>query len=265
MPSTVQLKRSSVPGKVPTTAQLELAELAVNTRDGKLYLKRDNGNGTFAIIEIGAVLSVAGKTGAVTLAKGDVGLGNVDNTSDADKPISSAVQTALNGKQNVDADLGALAAIAANGILARTGSGAAAARTITPSGQVTVANGDGVAGNPTIGVTVASQAESQAGSGTGLMTAELTAQAIASQTNNVLAATAQAQAGAVGTYAVLRQTTTYTSRGVGTTVAGSSLRFTDSYGSATSGAIPAGTWRLMGEIGSSPYSYFNTAIWLRIA
>lgn len=34
---------------------------------------------------IGAVLSVAGKTGAVVLVKGDVGLGNVDNTSDAAK------------------------------------------------------------------------------------------------------------------------------------------------------------------------------------
>lgn len=32
------------------------------------------------------------------LAKGDVGLGNVDNTSDASKPVSTAQQTALNGK-----------------------------------------------------------------------------------------------------------------------------------------------------------------------
>lgn len=31
----------------------------------------------------------------------DVGLGNVDNTSDVNKPISTATQTALNGKQNV--------------------------------------------------------------------------------------------------------------------------------------------------------------------
>ena len=45
------------------------------------------------------VSSVAGKTGEVTLAKADVGLGNVDNTSDAAKPISNATQTALNGKQ----------------------------------------------------------------------------------------------------------------------------------------------------------------------
>ena len=45
------------------------------------------------------VQSVAGKTGAVTLAKGDVGLSNVDNTSDADKPVSTATATALAGKQ----------------------------------------------------------------------------------------------------------------------------------------------------------------------
>jgi hypothetical protein len=45
------------------------------------------------------VQSVAGKTGSVSLATGDVGLGNLDNTADADKPISSATQSALNGKQ----------------------------------------------------------------------------------------------------------------------------------------------------------------------
>lgn len=32
--------------------------------------------------------------------KNDIGLGNVDNTSDLNKPISTATQTALNGKQN---------------------------------------------------------------------------------------------------------------------------------------------------------------------
>ncbi|MCU1617753.1 MAG: hypothetical protein JWO98_5293, partial [Frankiales bacterium] len=41
------------------------------------------------------VTSVAGKTGAVTLAKADVGLGSVDNTADAAKPISTA-QAAVN-------------------------------------------------------------------------------------------------------------------------------------------------------------------------
>jgi hypothetical protein len=46
----------------------------------------------------GAVSSVAGKTGAVTLVKADVGLGNVDNTSDADKPVSTAQATAINAR-----------------------------------------------------------------------------------------------------------------------------------------------------------------------
>lgn len=44
------------------------------------------------------VSSVAGKTGAVTLTKTDVGLGNLDNTSDANKPVSTATQTALDLK-----------------------------------------------------------------------------------------------------------------------------------------------------------------------
>lgn len=45
-----------------------------------------------------AVLSVAGRTGNVVLTKADVGLANVDNTSDSDKPVSTATQLALNGK-----------------------------------------------------------------------------------------------------------------------------------------------------------------------
>jgi hypothetical protein len=39
-------------------------------------------------------------SGNIDLSKSDVGLGNVDNTSDADKPVSTATQTALNAKQN---------------------------------------------------------------------------------------------------------------------------------------------------------------------
>lgn len=46
------------------------------------------------------VQSVNSKTGAVTLAKGDVGLANVDNTADVDKPVSTATQTALGTKAN---------------------------------------------------------------------------------------------------------------------------------------------------------------------
>lgn len=51
-------------------------------------------------IEDGPVLSVNGKTGIVTLGKDELGLGNVDNTSDMDKPVSTAVQGALDKKAN---------------------------------------------------------------------------------------------------------------------------------------------------------------------
>ncbi|WKK71461.1 hypothetical protein Q0F99_19165 [Rathayibacter oskolensis] len=51
------------------------------------------------------VQSVAGKQGAVTLAKGDVGLANVDNTSDASKPVSTATSSALATKVQIGGDL----------------------------------------------------------------------------------------------------------------------------------------------------------------
>ena len=40
------------------------------------------------------------RTGNVNITKSNIGLGNVDNTSDANKPISTATQTALNSKAN---------------------------------------------------------------------------------------------------------------------------------------------------------------------
>lgn len=61
-----------------------------------------------------AVNSVNGQTGTVVLGKSDIGLGNVDNTSDANKPVSTATQTALNAKVNSSA-LGAASGVATLG------------------------------------------------------------------------------------------------------------------------------------------------------
>src|SRR3546814_19165782 len=47
-----------------------------------------------------AALTMAELKTLLALVKGDVGLGNVDNTCDADKPVSSAQQTALDLKIN---------------------------------------------------------------------------------------------------------------------------------------------------------------------
>ena len=52
MASIIKMKRSAVAGKVPTPVQIDLGELAVNTRDGKLFLKRSDG--TEEVVEVGA-------------------------------------------------------------------------------------------------------------------------------------------------------------------------------------------------------------------
>lgn len=47
------------------------------------------------------------------LVKADVGLGSVDNTADTAKPVSTAQQTALDGKQPLDSDLSTIAGLTA--------------------------------------------------------------------------------------------------------------------------------------------------------
>ena len=76
---------------------------------GILYVKVDNG---LELAELHDVLLTGAVTGDVLakasdglwkplgLTKSSVGLSNVDNTSDANKPVSTATQTALNAKEN---------------------------------------------------------------------------------------------------------------------------------------------------------------------
>jgi hypothetical protein len=64
--------------------------------NGVSWGKVDNNN---------SVTSVNGRTGAVVVDKTDVLLSNVDNTSDANKPVSTATQTALNLKFNTPTGL----------------------------------------------------------------------------------------------------------------------------------------------------------------
>ena len=83
-----------------------------HTAEGESYsIYLPDKDGTLATLEDipeSPVQSVNNKTGNVVLNKADIGLSNVDNTSDLDKPISSAMQNALNLKED-KANLGDLA------------------------------------------------------------------------------------------------------------------------------------------------------------
>ncbi len=70
-----------------------------------------NGTAWEKIDNTDQVTSVAGKQGVVTLVKADVGLGNVDDTSDVNKPVSTATQTALNLKADASAVAADVAAL----------------------------------------------------------------------------------------------------------------------------------------------------------
>lgn len=87
-----------------------------------------------------AVQSVNGKSGSsVTLVKADVGLGNVDNTSDLNKPISTATQTALNEKANSSVTVSAGAGLTGGGNLTANRSIALNAASISSLGKADTA------------------------------------------------------------------------------------------------------------------------------
>jgi hypothetical protein len=69
-------------------------DIAIRTDNGNTYILSSDSPTTLAdwkvLAAANAVTSVAGRVGAVVLTKADVGLSNVDNTSDDDKPVSTA-------------------------------------------------------------------------------------------------------------------------------------------------------------------------------
>lgn len=69
-------------GDLTTIAAIDTSTAGVLATDGAGWIRK----------------SYAALKTALGLVKADVGLGNVDNTSDADKPVSTATQTALNAK-----------------------------------------------------------------------------------------------------------------------------------------------------------------------
>jgi hypothetical protein len=95
-------------------------------------------------------------TGSVSLSTGlPVSSGGTGATTEANARIALGLAIGTD-VQAYDADLGALAGLSSAGMVARTGAGTAAARTIAgTAAEITVTNGDGVSGAPTISIPTA--------------------------------------------------------------------------------------------------------------
>ena len=88
----LKFKRSATPSKVPTTSDLALGELALNTYDGKVYMKKDDG--TQAIVEVG------GTSGGGTVTSVDVSGGTTGLTFSGG-PVTSSGTITQGGTLNV--------------------------------------------------------------------------------------------------------------------------------------------------------------------
>lgn len=121
--------------------------------------------------------STAGTGDVETIACTAAGRNLIDDASTTDQraTLGLAIGTDV---QAYDADLAALAGLSTNGMIARTGAGTAAVRTLTAGSNISITNGDGAAGNPTIAAT-------------GLQAADATLTALAAySTNGILTQTA---------------------------------------------------------------------------
>jgi len=122
-----------------TTQLATTAFVLANSGNGTVTSVAANG-GTTGLTFTGSPITTTGTLalgGTLAIANGGTGA-----------TTAAAALTAI-GAQPIDPELTALSG-ATNGMLAITGAGTAASRTITGTAPITVANGDGVAGNPTI-------------------------------------------------------------------------------------------------------------------
>ena len=109
MPNALLAKRTTVSGRVPTTAQLQAGELAVNVYDGKLFLKRVSG--AESIIELGQTgpqgpQGPSGPTGptGTTGPQGSQGAAGADGSPDTAAQVLAKLVTVDGPGSGLDAD-----------------------------------------------------------------------------------------------------------------------------------------------------------------
>ena len=113
MAQTIKLKRSSVSGNTPSTSDLELGEVAINTYDGKMFIKKNDGSDS--IVEIGGgsgtvteafkTIAVSGQSSVVADSATDtltlVAGSNMTITTNASGDTITFASSGSGGTQNV--------------------------------------------------------------------------------------------------------------------------------------------------------------------
>jgi len=89
--------RFDIDSTIATTAYADQAEADAITTAAQDATNKANA----AVVSAGTEADTKISTAVAALTKSSVGLGNVDNTSDADKPVSTATQTALDAKASL--------------------------------------------------------------------------------------------------------------------------------------------------------------------
>jgi hypothetical protein len=137
--------------KQPLDADLTAIAALTTTAYGRGLLELADETALEATIDtLPNLVSVQGLTVTLADAGADAVLGWDDSASAYQNLSAADARTAISAQQS-DATLTALAAYNTNGIIAQTAADTFAGRTITgTANQITVADGDGVAGNPTL-------------------------------------------------------------------------------------------------------------------